>query len=108
MSEEKRLHRTDPSRIGPIRSFSNLWNSAQAFGPSAKDSDAVQATKRAEGNVPVNPVTEAVDLGYRVIEDYLRDGRRAAGELNRRPYGSHSNGNDVAGLVDKIVRNYTE
>jgi hypothetical protein len=56
-------------RTEPVRSWSGL------FGGSARANEDAASKRKA---APPASAAETVDLGYRVVEDYLREGQRAA------------------------------
>ena len=75
MGEDKRLHRKDPERTGPVRSFTDLYisrDAARARGEDLNGEQAEDAAAREQG----------VGLAYRVIEQHINDGRRTAAMLN--------------------------
>lgn len=67
MSHEERLRRPEPARTEPIRQWSRLFDTSApgAEGEAATDAGAAG-------------VAEGVKSGYRVIEDYLREGQSLA------------------------------
>jgi hypothetical protein len=81
VGEIERLRRAAPERMGPIRNLAELTRRAEAAGRARQAG--------AEGAEPAaQPVAEGpplgVALGYRVIEEYLRQGRQAAEALGLR------------------------
>jgi hypothetical protein len=61
--EAERLHRQDPARDGPHREFSNY---ARSYGLGGRGDD---------------PVSQGVKLGYSVLDEQMREGRRLAERL---------------------------
>jgi hypothetical protein len=49
-----------------------------------------------------------VELGYRVIEDQIRQGQRVAEQLNSRSYDSGAMGGDLREVADRVWRYYTD
>jgi hypothetical protein len=77
-----RLQRPELSRDRPIRSFSTL------FGPPAEPTGAKsgETTTADQGNgPPQDSVDRGVSTGYRVIEEYLQRGQRAAKAASSPP-----------------------
>lgn len=81
MKNPDRLHRPDLDRTYAVRSFSTLFGAPRAAG-SPPDAGAA-----ANGNGPPSlsdVVSHSVDLGYRIIDDYVRQGEKAARRLSER------------------------
>lgn len=76
MGEEDRVKRPKLQRAKAIRSWSTLFVTPPPTDsrPDSKDG------ARFEGNGDV--VSRSVDLGYRVIDEYIREGRRTAQRLS--------------------------
>jgi hypothetical protein len=104
MSDHPRLKRNDPARSAPIRDWSNMFHSpaAQSLSPPSADPAAVglrineamrngAANGAANGSATVStPAAPAaglseearvgIETAYRVIDEHLQEGRRAAQE----------------------------
>lgn len=91
MSERERVTRPVPERTGPIRSWSTLLGA----GPVARGPDQPGAT---------DVVSQAVSLGYRVVEEYLRQGERAARVLGGRTDGVATGSRDVQDLTARMAQ----
>lgn len=74
MSNDKRVRRPRPERTEPIRNWSTM------FG-GAPDGDAAAPTGMAD------VVQRSVDLAYRVVDEYVRQGQRTAERLSGRAGG---------------------
>ena len=70
MSADDRLRRPKPRRTAPIRGFSS--------SSSGTGTDGGQATAAP----PTDPISGAVELGYRVVDEYIRQGQKAAQRLS--------------------------
>jgi hypothetical protein len=105
-SDRQRKHRKNRERGGPIREESNLSRQpdlrqgrARPPAPGAAAADAID-----------DVVAHGVELGYRVIDEYIRQGQRAAERLNSRGYNNgrgHSSEaavEDLQELVERLVR----
>lgn len=104
MDERRRLHREDPKRTGPIRTWSTLYRRPDSWGardPSAGQPSADEATRHGSEN---KVVEHGVKLGYRVIEEYIRQGQRIAQQINTQAYSPERLGNDVRKLTERIFR----
>src|SRR5215469_13278543 len=93
MGDDKRLHRKDPERIGPLRSFTEMYTSRPGMRPRE---DLAQA--QAEG----------VSLAYRVIEKHINDGRRSAEMLNGQPYNTRAATDRLQEVIERTLRSWSE
>jgi hypothetical protein len=122
MSEHPRVRRKEPERSAPIRDWSNMFRSpgaqSAAAAPSA-DSDAAvsQANNSAPDGVAngsaavtIPPTAAAVseearigiETAYRVIDEHLQEGRRAAQAQSGRDGGARASaaaGSSGAGMA---------
>jgi hypothetical protein len=104
MDDRERMHRPDPARSGPHRHWSGIYSSSTwdlrepdsgpTFGPAPQSS------------VWSDAIAYGVDLGYRVIEDQIEQGRRAAERMSRRSYDTLALGSDVRELTERMWRYY--
>ncbi len=97
MSDRPRVRRNDAERIAPIRDWSNLFRNPAAQGvPAASGNGAAMKAPASEfppdgvangsapaaTSSPTDPVSEEAQRGiedaYRVIDEHLQEGRRAA------------------------------
>jgi hypothetical protein len=96
MKQDERIRRPKPERTGPIRGGTfSLFGAPEA--PSPDDS-------RTDGGVPADPVARGVDLGYRVVDDYIRQGQNAARRIAQRSYGPEALVNDVQELTAGLMQ----
>lgn len=108
MSGRERLRREDPARTGPIRNWSNLyrrsdsWDFPQPPGQPTSDGDG------RGGASPSDAVRHGVELGYRVIEEQIRQGQRIAEQLNHRAYDSRAMGSDLREVAERAWRYYAD
>jgi hypothetical protein len=107
MDERKRAHRPDPARIGPQRELSKLWQSGTATVDS-DPADSISGGQPQSGPRGSDPVREGVTMAYRVIEQYITEGRRTAEQFNKRPYDSKVSTDVVRELFERIVRFQSE
>jgi hypothetical protein len=103
MSDRRRLRRTDPDREGPVRDWSNLCQSTaarMAAKPSSNgtglpleaseltpETSTVQSAYASAAAVPEPIDDEAragIESAYRVVDEHLQEGRRAAEALSSR------------------------
>jgi hypothetical protein len=88
MSDHQRIRRPEPGRTGPIRG-----GSFDLFGAPGADAEP-----------PRDPLARAVDLGYRVVDDYMRQGRQAARLLGKRAYTPEAFANDVQEMTAGLLQ----
>lgn len=77
MKHTDRRHRPDPQRPDAVRSFLTLFSPPPA-SPSG-------ATNGNNGSASLSDVvSHSVDLGYRIVDDYIRQGEKAARQVTER------------------------
>ncbi len=86
----ERLKRPLPERERPLRSWSTLFGNANsgASPPAGRGGAEPFATPQPDGAAPNGAFSDVVDLGYRVVEEYLRQGQRVAEALGSPPLGA--------------------
>jgi hypothetical protein len=107
VSKRERLHRPDPARTAPLRSFSNLYRRRDAPNGRVNRDDRASA-EQASSVAGGGPLAEGVELAYRVIERYVSEGRRTAEQFNSQPYSLLSNTDGARELFDLMLRLQTE
>jgi hypothetical protein len=97
MGDDKRLHRRDPERTGPVRSFTDSYISreaARARGETPNSEEPEDATAGEQG----------VGLAYRVIEQHINDGRRTAAMFNGHAYNTRSATDLLQEAIERTIR----
>ena len=80
MSE--RVKRPEPDRTDPIRSG---WLDLFGISTGSRQNDGQASSENGQGKpLSSDPVTRAVELGYRVVDDYLRQGQQVARSISDR------------------------
>ena len=103
MSSSDRPKRPAPERTQPIRSWSTLFSVPtpdREEGDRAADASAAEPRGAGLNDV----VSRSVDLGYRVIDEYVRQGQKAAQRLNERSYGTQAMAGDLQDLAMRMTR----
>lgn len=80
-----RLSRTPAARTGPIRDATMMFRSAPPSAGAAQDEPqrrSADPSKKAEDGTLKGAVEHSVEMAYRVIDDLLQRGRRAAGRAS--------------------------
>lgn len=109
MSDSERLHRPNPQRTGPIRNWSTLYRRSDSWATRDGLASAGKKTARegAEGDSRYG-----VEIGYRVVEEHIREGRSAAEEINNRDYArdyaSKAGAEDISSLFQRALRYSTD
>jgi hypothetical protein len=110
--KKNRLRRDDPLRTEPIRDWEQLFRK-----PGTADSvqpENVNGSEEAPNESDANDhswddaVSNAVDMGYRIIEDQITQGKRIAEEISERTNPTPSVGGDVSDFVRRLLQFYTD
>lgn len=113
MSERKRAHRKDAARLGPIRNFANLYrrpdredgNTNSVNGASA----SVVHPKMPGADQPSpDQLSEGVGLAYRVIDEYISQGRKAAQQFSKQSHQTGPPTRPLQEIVDRMLRYQAE
>lgn len=103
----ERLRRKDPARTEPNRSWGQLFR--QSSADSAFETDSSGANGASSDDKSINEaVSEAVDLGYKIIEEQISHGKRVAEQVSSRNYTSNSVGDDASEVVRRLLQFYTD
>jgi hypothetical protein len=101
MSNRKRLHRSDPVRVGPIRDFSKLYSRPDsANGTHPAKPVPSDAPRKAAGG----PLAEGVELAYSVIEKYIAEGKRTAEGFSSQPYSTRATNDNLQDVLERMLR----
>ena len=103
MSISDRPKRPSPERTQPIRSWSTLFAVPSADGGDPDPPPAAPAPE-SRGAGLSDVVSRSVDLGYRVIDEYIRQGQNAARRLNDRSYGTQAMTGDLQELGMRMTQ----
>ena len=109
MSDDQRLRRDKPERIGPLRNWSTLYRGTPTPSSNGTSPHHDSPLPNAESTSSWNKVvTHGVKLGYQVVEEHIRQGQRVAQQVNNRSYTPEKIGNDARELLGRIVHYYTD
>ena len=103
MSASTRIRRPKLERTGPIRSWSSRFEAQTRQGTQAPP------TPGAPAGGPPGPdlgdvVSRSVDLGYRVVDEYIRRGQRAAQRLSERSYDVQAMTSDLQDVAMRTLQ----
>jgi hypothetical protein len=107
MGEVERLHerakKPPPERTGPVRA----WSAAETGSASAARPEAPAAGEPAPPDAPEPPpegAPGAVDAGYKVIEEYLNQGRETAEQMGFGLAGGLAAAGSFQALTARLFR----
>jgi len=101
MSDRERLHRDDPVRTSPYRDWSTLFRSP---GPGRDAGAAAGDGGRGPMGDWGDVVSRGVELGYRVIDEQIKQGQRVAEQLASQSYGPSAMGSDTQEIGERFMR----
>jgi hypothetical protein len=94
MSELGRLRRPIPARTKPNRTWDGFLGTAPAGDGRS------EAPPRQVDDV----IARSVELGYRVVDEYVTRGQEAAQRVRRGTYGASEAAQDVQSVAEQLVR----
>jgi hypothetical protein len=100
---KERIRRPQPGRTQPIRNLSTLFGAGPRRAP---EGDGVDDSAR-DGKRTTSlgeAVSRSVELGYRVVDDYIQQGQRAAQRLNDRSIAPDTITRDVQELTARMAQ----
>jgi hypothetical protein len=99
----ERLRRPDPERTEPLRRWSSLYRAPDSWNP--RDAPAAAEPEREEkADSWSDVVAEGVAVGYRVIEEQIRQGQRVAEQFSDASYGPAAMSGDLREASERMVR----
>lgn len=102
----ERLRREDPERTGPHRDWTAIPRSSAAR-TEVRTEVGSNVGEPADGRFG-DAVTHGVRLGYRVVEEQIRQGRRAAEQMSRASYGPAAMSDDFREATERMWRYYSD
>ena len=87
----ERITRPEPERTHPVRSWSTLLPTSAAVNGGA-------------GATLESVVSRSVELGYRVVDDDMREGQRAAQRVGERSFAADALTGEVQQLTARMTR----
>lgn len=98
-STTARTKRPPLPRTEPIRNWSTLFDA----GKGASTNGAQSGTKNGQAR-GADAVQRGVELGYRVIDDYLKQGARAAGAFSNPAKAFAPNADDLPRMTERMMQ----
>ncbi len=103
VSGRSRASRDEPERTRPYRGW---WGFFRPWEDAAR---GAAGAGRGNGEGPLQSVVDrGVELGYKVIDEQIRQGQRAAREFSSQTYGPQSVNRDLQELVFRSLRYYVD
>lgn len=100
MTDRDRIRRPSPARTSPIRKWDGLLGVAP---PTGSEAPAATPAPQAE-----DVLARSVELGYRVVDEYLTRGQEAAQRVRRGVYGAEEMAQDVQSVASQLVRSASD
>jgi len=94
----ERVRRPELRRTEPIRSWETL------FGPPPQGAGSPDVPDRAAEGDANNPIAKGVELGYRVMDEYVRQGQRAAGSRGGSAGSVEGSGTALPQLTERMFQ----
>lgn len=105
MSDDERSKRPKLERTQPIRSWSGLFGGATTrTTPTTPATPAAAAGAPASGTSLNDVVARSVDLGYRVVEEYIRQGQKAAARFGGGSFTPETAATDVQDAAARMAQ----
>ena len=99
MSTNERIKRPPLDRTGPVRNWAALLNAAaSAAGAGAAEENGERASSFGDA------ISRSVALGYQVVEEYVRQGEKAARRVSDGGYRSGSVAADAQDVMQLMQR----
>lgn len=102
-----RVTRPEPERTMPRRGWSNLFGAGADSGSGAA-APAGGAEGGAGDDRASDTVSRAVELGYRVIDEYVRQGQKAAQRLSSRSWSPETALRDTQDFTARVTRHASD
>jgi len=107
-SASERLRRPEPQRTEPTRNFQTYWR--QGSAETGQPADAAMPAGNPGSGPRDNVIASGVELGYRVIDEQIKQGQRFAKQFSGAgvtdPLGRGSGG--AADFLGRILRSYSD
>ncbi|MFL5345414.1 MAG: hypothetical protein ACJ8AT_11500 [Hyalangium sp.] len=105
MDTQDRVKKQEPERTQPIRNWGVLSGTPGAPPPRTPPGGSASSGGSAS---PGNPVSRGVELGYQVIEEYLRQGRNVASAMGIPSFGEAPADDGLQGRMGALLRSFTD
>ena len=103
-----RISRPEPQRTMPRRGWSNLFGPIGEPGAPAGTGATGRAAAEPGEDRASDTVSRAVELGYRVIDDYVRQGQKAAQRLSSRSWSPETALRDTQDFTARLTHHASD
>jgi len=107
-AKPERLRREDPKRSSPIRNATTYFRDSHSWDEGAPDPDPRGDTKVPLSETLDDVITHGVHLGYKVIEEHILKGQRAARQLRQSGPEAEAERSELDAFVDQAQRLYQD
>ncbi|HSP99393.1 MAG TPA: hypothetical protein VL049_19395 [Candidatus Dormibacteraeota bacterium] len=108
MSDREHLRRKDAVRTSPYRNWSTLFRPADPCAAGDRHAASENGSGAAASESWSDVVSRGVDLGYKVIDEQIRQGQRVAEQIGSQSYGPWAMGGDAQELGERLLRSTTD
>jgi len=108
MARDERLRRAAPKRTAPIRNVTTYFRDSDSWDAGSDRPPAAGGGGESVAEPLDDAVTHGVKLGYQVIEEQIRQGRRAAQKCREGSYDADDLGVDVGEFMARALRIYQD
>ena len=103
-----RITRPEPGRTEPRRGWSNIFGATVDPGAFGTAPPAGSAPADPDEGRASDSVSRAVELGYRVIDEYVRQGQKAAQRLSSRSWSPETAVRDTQEFTARVTRHASD
>jgi hypothetical protein len=101
MKSRERTRRPKPERTEPIRSWSTLFETPRASSTGSGSGAGIGSGGQTSLS---DVVSRSVDLGYQVIDEYIRQGQKAANRLGERSLSPQTMAADAQEMAARMAQ----
>ncbi|WP_139559180.1 hypothetical protein [Methylotetracoccus oryzae] len=106
--KRERLKREDPKRSGPIRNATTYFRDSHSWDEGAPDPDATAEHSESLAETLDDVITHGVHLGYKVIEEHILKGQRAARQLRQTRTEPGDGDGELDAFIEQAQRVYQD
>ena len=115
MNDRERHRRKDPARTEPVRNWSTIYRPSDSWDAASEKPPSPAPAGQVHNGSPPEGVPYGVEVGYRVVEEHIRQGQAAAQQFNSRA-ASHEPGRkdaqaapeDVQQLLQRMFQSFSD
>ncbi len=108
MNKNKRRKKPEPLRTGPIREWNTLFRKSCSWSEDIAEQSSQDVSGVGDTEPLDSVVSRAVELGYKVVEEQIRQGQQIAGQLASGKIDPALINGNVSEIGDRILRFYSD